>query len=133
MVITSNRAPSDWYPLFPNPVVAEFLLDRVINNSHQVIMNGPSYRPNKRPKSGAAKDDSPKNRWPAFPVRTTLVGAMPPTRVRSLGWFALWLSDHLEVDHELSSMLAGDDAIGEAVSGQLIDIDLELEGEDVSA
>ncbi len=23
LIITSNRAPSDWYPLFPNPVVAE--------------------------------------------------------------------------------------------------------------
>jgi DNA replication protein DnaC len=49
LVLTSNRAPQDWYPLFPNPVVAESLLDRVINNSHQVFMNGPSYRPNKRP------------------------------------------------------------------------------------
>jgi hypothetical protein len=29
--------------------VAESLLDRLINNSHQVLMNGPSYRPNKRP------------------------------------------------------------------------------------
>lgn len=44
---------SDWYPLFPNPVVAESLLDRLINASHQVIMNGPSYRPNKRPKNGS--------------------------------------------------------------------------------
>ncbi|WP_405918289.1 ATP-binding protein [Streptomyces sp. NBC_00728] len=25
LIITSNRAPSDWYPLFPNPVVAESL------------------------------------------------------------------------------------------------------------
>lgn len=50
LIITSNRAPSDWYPLFPNPVVAESLLDRLINTSHQVIMNGPSFRPNKRPK-----------------------------------------------------------------------------------
>ena len=41
--------PVDWYPLFPNPVVAESLLDRLINTSHQVFMNGPSYRPNKRP------------------------------------------------------------------------------------
>ena len=38
-----------WYPLFPNPVVAESLLDRLINNSHQCFMNGPSYRPNKSP------------------------------------------------------------------------------------
>ena len=49
LIITSNRSPVDWYPLFPNPVVAESLLDRLINNSHQVFMNGPSYRPNKRP------------------------------------------------------------------------------------
>ena len=48
-IFTSNRAPADWYPLFPNPVVAESLLDRVINTSHQVVMNGPSYRPRKRP------------------------------------------------------------------------------------
>jgi DNA replication protein DnaC len=33
LIITGNRAPSDWYPLFPNPVVAESLLDRLINTS----------------------------------------------------------------------------------------------------
>src|SRR6266536_2261088 len=49
LLLTSNRSPVDWYPLFPNPVVAESLLDRLINASHQVLMNGPSYRPNKRP------------------------------------------------------------------------------------
>jgi DNA replication protein DnaC len=49
LILTSDRAPADWYPLFPNPVVAESLLDRLINTSHQVFMNGPSYRPNKRP------------------------------------------------------------------------------------
>jgi DNA replication protein DnaC len=51
MVLTSNRSPVDWYPLFPNPVVAESLLDRLINSSHQVFMNGPSYRPRKSPGS----------------------------------------------------------------------------------
>jgi len=50
LIIASNRAPSDRYPLFPNPVVAESLLDRLINTSHQVIKNGPSHRPNNRPK-----------------------------------------------------------------------------------
>jgi DNA replication protein DnaC len=49
LILTSNRAPQDWYPLFPNPVVAESLLDRLINSSHQILMNGPSYRPRKRP------------------------------------------------------------------------------------
>jgi DNA replication protein DnaC len=55
LILTSNRSPVDWYPLFPNPVVAESLLDRLINTSHQVIMNGPSYRPNKRPKNPTDK------------------------------------------------------------------------------
>jgi len=55
LILTSNRSPVDWYPLFPNPVVAESLLDRLINTSHQVFMNGPSYRPNKRPR-GADSD-----------------------------------------------------------------------------
>jgi DNA replication protein DnaC len=49
LILASNRSPLDWYPLFPNPVVAESLLDRLINTSHQVFMNSPSYRPNKRP------------------------------------------------------------------------------------
>ncbi|MEU7665148.1 ATP-binding protein [Streptomyces lincolnensis] len=55
LIITSNKAPSDWYPLFLNPVVAESLLDRLTNASHQVIMSGPSCRPNKRPKNPADK------------------------------------------------------------------------------
>lgn len=49
--LTAEQA-EDWYPLFPNKVVGESLLDRLINNSYQVFMDGPSYRPNKRP--GAA-------------------------------------------------------------------------------
>jgi DNA replication protein DnaC len=61
-ILTSNRAPQDWYPLFPNPVVAESLLDRVINNSHQVVMNGPSYRPRKRPGQRADTTDKEPNR-----------------------------------------------------------------------
>lgn len=51
LILTSNRAPTDWYPLFPNPVVAESLLDRLINTSHQILIDGPSYRPRKRPRS----------------------------------------------------------------------------------
>jgi DNA replication protein DnaC len=60
LILTSNRSPADWYPLFPNPVVAESLLDRLINSSHQAFMNGPSYRPNKRP-----------GRQPSTPKETT--------------------------------------------------------------
>jgi DNA replication protein DnaC len=55
MVLTSNRSPTDWYPLFPNPVVAESVLDRLVNSAHHVVMEGRSYRPNKRPGRGPAK------------------------------------------------------------------------------
>ncbi len=50
MILTSNRAaPDDWYGLFPNPVIAEGILDRLVNCAHHVLMQGKSYRPNKRP------------------------------------------------------------------------------------
>lgn len=55
LVLTSNRAPIDWYPLFPNPVVAESVLDRLINTAHHVHLDGRSYRPNKRPGRAAAE------------------------------------------------------------------------------
>jgi DNA replication protein DnaC len=49
VILTSNRAPADWYPLFPNPVVAESILDRVVNTAHHLAMPGRSYRPRRRP------------------------------------------------------------------------------------
>ena len=49
LILTANRAAADWYPLFPNPVVAESILDRVINTAHHLAMPGRSYRPNRRP------------------------------------------------------------------------------------
>ena len=47
--LTSEQSTPGLVPADPYPVVAESLLDRLINNSHQLFMNGPSYRPNKRP------------------------------------------------------------------------------------
>lgn len=52
VVITANRAAEDWYSLFPNPVVAESILDRVVNGAHHIAMPGRSYRPNRRPGAG---------------------------------------------------------------------------------
>ena len=48
-IFTANRQASDWYSLFPNPVVAESILDRIVNTAHHLHMEGKSYRPNKRP------------------------------------------------------------------------------------
>ena len=49
LILTSNRSPSDWYPLFPNAVVGESILDRLLNSSHHVLLEGKSYRPKHRP------------------------------------------------------------------------------------
>ena len=62
LILTSNRSPKDWYNLFPNPVVAESLLDRLINTSHQILMDGPSYRPRKRPGATAPVDNTKPSR-----------------------------------------------------------------------
>lgn len=53
-MFASNRAPQDWYPLFPNPVLAEATLDRLINRSHHLVLEGRSYRPLLRPDRPAA-------------------------------------------------------------------------------
>ena len=49
LVVTSNRAPADWYPLFPNPVLAESALDRLVNAAHHLTLTAKSYRPRLRP------------------------------------------------------------------------------------
>jgi len=47
--MTSNRAPQDWYPLFPNPVLAEGALDRLLGRAHHLVLQGRSYRQLQRP------------------------------------------------------------------------------------
>jgi DNA replication protein DnaC len=73
IAITANRAPQDWYPLFPNPVVAESLLDRLINNSHQVLHERPLL-PAEQTAQGLGRyrvDDSIKTSKPRFATRST--------------------------------------------------------------
>jgi len=52
-IVTSNRPPAEWYALFPNPVLAEGALDRLINAAHHVVLEGNSYRPRQRPDANA--------------------------------------------------------------------------------
>ena len=58
--MTSNRPPTEWYALFPNAVLAEGALDRLINASHHVILEGKSYRPRQRPDANARPDGPAK-------------------------------------------------------------------------
>lgn len=56
LIATTNRDPKDLYPLFPNPVLAEGLLDRLLNSAYLVPMLGKSYRPQQRPTGTAARE-----------------------------------------------------------------------------
>lgn len=47
MILTSNRSMSDWSGIFPDPIMANALMDRLCHNAHQVIIKGESYRKNK--------------------------------------------------------------------------------------
>ncbi len=62
LIVTANRAATDWYSLFPNPVVAESILDRLVNGAHHLAMEGRSYRPNKRPGRTVAPADGDTGR-----------------------------------------------------------------------
>jgi DNA replication protein DnaC len=71
-ITTSNRGPQDWYPLFPNPVLAEGILDRLLNSAHQIVLAGRSYRPQQRPDRirGAEVGDAAIDQPPPAPIVT---------------------------------------------------------------
>jgi DNA replication protein DnaC len=49
IILTSNRAMTDWSAIFPDPVVANAILDRLAHNAHQIIVKGESYRKKFKP------------------------------------------------------------------------------------
>jgi DNA replication protein DnaC len=51
MVFTSNRRVEEWQALFPDPVFANSVLDRLAHNAHQLVIEGESYRKKKRPEA----------------------------------------------------------------------------------
>ena len=51
IILTSNRAMNDWGKLFPDPIIANAVLDRLAHPSHQIILKGQSYRKKLSPKS----------------------------------------------------------------------------------
>ena len=44
IILTSNRAMSDWMGVFPDPVIAGAVLDRVTHHAHQIQLKGESIR-----------------------------------------------------------------------------------------
>jgi DNA replication protein DnaC len=49
IILTSNRSMSDWGNIFPDPIMANALMDRLCHNAHQIIIKGESYRRKKNP------------------------------------------------------------------------------------
>jgi hypothetical protein len=52
MVITSNRAASEWGTVFGDAVVATAILDRLLHHSHVLTIRGDSYRLREKRRSG---------------------------------------------------------------------------------
>ena len=50
IILTSNRAMNDWASIFPNPVVANAIMDKLAHNAHQIIIKGESFRKKYKPK-----------------------------------------------------------------------------------
>ena len=44
IIFTSNRAIDDWMGIFPDPVMANAIMDRIAHNAHQITIKGESYR-----------------------------------------------------------------------------------------
>lgn len=54
IVVTSNRAPSEWPELFNNPLLASAGLDRLAHRAETVVITGRSFRAGNTPKGATA-------------------------------------------------------------------------------
>lgn len=52
ILLTSNRAVSEWGDVFGDPVVATAILDRLLHHSHVITIRGESYRLKEKRRAG---------------------------------------------------------------------------------
>ena len=57
IVLTSNRAPSEWPDLFGNPLLASAGLDRLAHHAESVVISGRSFRAARDTSSSSARED----------------------------------------------------------------------------
>jgi DNA replication protein DnaC len=48
-VVTSNREPNEWLALMADPLLAQAAVDRLVSTSHELVLEGESYRRRQRP------------------------------------------------------------------------------------
>jgi DNA replication protein DnaC len=53
-VLTSNRDPGEWLALMADPLLAQSAVDRLTSTSHELVVEGDSYRRRQRPTPGQA-------------------------------------------------------------------------------
>lgn len=58
LLVTSNRAVSEWGEVFGDAVVATAILDRLLHHSHVLTIRGDSYRLRTKRRSGLVKPSS---------------------------------------------------------------------------
>ena len=57
IILTSNRSVEEWGGLFPDPIQANSLLDRLCHNAHQMEWEGESYRKRQRPRAASGSKE----------------------------------------------------------------------------
>lgn len=50
VIITSNRGPDEWHPLFADPLRAQAAIDRFTSSSFDLVIDGASYRQRQKPR-----------------------------------------------------------------------------------
>ena len=50
IILNSNRDIADWTGIFPDPIIANAIMDRLAQNAHQITITGQSYRKKMAPK-----------------------------------------------------------------------------------
>lgn len=48
-VVTSNRSPDEWLAMMTDPLLAQSAVDRLISTTHELIIEGDSYRRRQKP------------------------------------------------------------------------------------
>jgi DNA replication protein DnaC len=52
-IVTSNRTPDEWLGLMHDQLLAQSAVDRLTSTSHELIIDGESYRKRQRPRLGS--------------------------------------------------------------------------------
>lgn len=62
IVLTSNRAPEEWLSVFSEPMRAQSAVDRLHNNSYDLVIEGESYRKKLKPGRSRGSEGKEKSK-----------------------------------------------------------------------